>query len=317
MTKQTTTTTVPVKNAPKVPDHVEKLQSALAADSVKNQLVNALGKNCGSFVASLIDLYNTDSALKQCDPNAVIREALRAAVLHLPITKALGYAFIIPYSRKKKDENGREYRVKEPTFQIGYKGLIQLAQRTGQYRTINADVIYEGEMRKVSKLTGEVALDGEKKSDKVVGYFAYFELLNGFRKTLFVMVEDMAKRAKAFSQAIKYDNEVTMDTLLNLAKLPVTEYNGKIGWTGNFHDMAIKTCLRSLLSKYGYLSVEMQNAIQSDDDVKEIEEVGDDAANDRLLNAGPKAMNFEEVDFVDVGARPAAAEVEQKRDCGF
>jgi len=317
MTKQVpTTTTVPAKNAPKVPNHVERLQAALSADSVRSQFVNAVGKNSGAFVASLIDLYNSDSSLKQCDPNAVIREALRAAVLHLPITKALGYAFIIPYTKKKKDENGREYRVKEPSFQIGYKGLIQLAQRTGQYRTINADVIYEGEMRKVSKLTGEVALDGEKKSDKVVGYFAYFELLNGFRKTLFVMVEDMAKRAKAFSQAIKYDSEVTVDTLLNLAKLPVTEYNGKIGWTGNFHDMAIKTCLRSLLSKYGYLSVEMQNAIQSDDEPQNVD-FCEDTASDRRLDAGPQDVNFEDATFVEVGAPAMEAEAEQKRDCGF
>lgn len=83
------------------------------------------------------------------------------------------------------------------------QGYIQLAMRTGQYRTINADFVYEGEMRKVSKLTGEIALDGEKKSDKIIGYFCYFELLNGFNKTLFVSVEDMAAYALRYSPSFK------------------------------------------------------------------------------------------------------------------
>ena len=252
----------------KKPKGVDILKSMLNAESVQAQFKNALGKNSGTFVASVIDLYNGDVNLQKCEPKQVVMEALKAAVLHLPINKALGYAFIIPFNNSKKekytDEHGneRERRIKvtEPTFQIGYKGLIQLAMRTGQYRTLNADVVYEGELRKVNKLTGEIAFDGERTSDKVVGYFCYFELLNGFAKTLFMTVEQMAQHAKRFSKGLK---ETTVEALISQAALPVSDSNA-VGWMGNFHGMAIKTVIRNLLGKYGYLSIEMQNAIASD-----------------------------------------------------
>ena len=95
----------------------------------------------------------------------------------------MGFAYIIPFNNSIK-VNGAWTKKKTPTFQLGYKGYIQLAMRTGQYRTINADVVYEGELQKVSKLTGEISFEGEKSSDKIIGYFCYFELLNGF-KTLY------------------------------------------------------------------------------------------------------------------------------------
>lgn len=183
---------------PKVNPKTLALKNVLSTDSVKEQFKNALGKNADTFIASVIDLFNSDSKLRECNPKQVVMEALKAAVLHLPINKSLGFAYIIPYSNSypKKDEYGRDMigqdgkkiweKKLEPTFQLGYKGYIQLAMRTGQYRTLNADVVYEGEVRKVSKLTGEIAFDGDKKSDKVIGYFCYFELLNGFAKTLYM-----------------------------------------------------------------------------------------------------------------------------------
>lgn len=245
---------------------VDILKGILNAPSVMEQFRNALAKNAPTFVASVIDLYNTDSNLQLCEPKAVVMEALKAAVLHLPINKALGYAYIIPFNntKKVKDEKGIERYVKvmEPTFQLGYKGYIQLAMRTGQYRTLNADVVYEGEVRKVSKLTGEIAFDGEKVSDKVVGYFCYFELLNGFSKTLYVTVEQMAKHAKRYSKGLKKDT--TVEQLLALAVLPVQDDSKTVGWLGNFHAMGVKTVVRNLLSKYGYLSIEMQQAFADD-----------------------------------------------------
>lgn len=134
--------------------------------------------------------------------------------------------------------------------------------RTGQYRNINADVVYEGELRKVDKLSGTIDFGGERKSDKVVGYFAYIELLNGFSKTLYMSVEDMAKYAKKYSPGLKFDTKCTPESLMKLAnEEPKT---GMVGWQGNFNDMAQKTVIRRLLSKYGYLSVEMQDAISRD-----------------------------------------------------
>ena len=260
---------------PKVNPKTLALKNVLSTDSVKEQFKNALGKNADTFIASVIDLFNSDSKLRECNPNQVVMEALKAAVLHLPINKSLGFAYIIPYSNSypKKDEYGRDMigqdgkkiweKKLEPTFQLGYKGYIQLAMRTGQYRTLNADVVYDGEVRKVSKLTGEIAFDGEKKSDKVIGYFCYFELLNGFAKTLYMTVDQMANHAKRYSKGLK--KEITVDQLKALADLPVsTDDNKTVGWLGNFHSMGVKTVVRNLLSKFGYLSVEMQTAIADD-----------------------------------------------------
>lgn len=191
MTQQATGTAVVSAGGqmPATTKKIDVLKNMLSAPSVVEQFKNALAKNSSTFIASIIDLYNSDSNLQLCEPKAVVMEALKAAVLKLPINKALGYAYIIPYNNSKKDpKTGGYVKVMEPTFQLGYKGYIQLAERSNQYRTINADVVYEGELRKVNKLTGEIAFDGDKTSDKVVGYFCYFELLNGFSKTLYMTV---------------------------------------------------------------------------------------------------------------------------------
>lgn len=321
MAQQATTQVVPTATSQagqvaKKQRGVDLLKNMLNAESVQAQFKNALGKNSGTFVASVIDLYNGDKSLQQCEPKAVVMEALKAAVLHLPINKALGYAFIIPFNNNRKvkytDEQGGERerwdKVMEPTFQIGYKGLIQLAMRTGQYRTLNADAVYEGELRKVNKLTGEIAFDGERTSDKVVGYFCYFELLNGFSKTLYMTVEQMAMHAKRFSKGLK--KETTVESLINLAALPVSDSN-TVGWMGNFHGMAIKTVIRNLLSKYGYLSVEMQNAIADDYEGETTGSTPEDQT--------PVVMDAEAVEYEDVsqqGQLPAPA-APQEVDPGY
>ena len=321
MAQQATTQVVPTATSQagqvaKKQRGVDLLKNMLNAESVQAQFKNALGKNSGTFVASVIDLYNGDKSLQQCEPKAVVMEALKAAVLHLPINKALGYAFIIPFNNNRKvkytDEQGVERerweKVMEPTFQIGYKGLIQLAMRTGQYRTLNADAVYEGELRKVNKLTGEIAFDGERTSDNVVGYFCYFELLNGFAKTLYMTVEQMAMHAKRFSKGLK--KETTVESLINLAALPVSDSNA-VGWMGNFHGMAIKTVIRNLLSKYGYLSVEMQNAIADDYEGETTGSTPEDQT--------PVVMDAEEVVYEDVsqqGQLPAPA-APQEEDPGY
>lgn len=322
MAQQATTQVVPTATSQagqvaKKQRGVDLLKNMLNAESVQTQFKNALGKNSGTFVASVIDLYNGDKSLQQCEPKAVVMEALKAAVLHLPINKALGYAFIIPFNNSRKvkytDEQGVERerweKVMEPTFQIGYKGLIQLAMRTGQYRTLNADAVYEGELRKVNKLTGEIAFDGERTSDKVVGYFCYFELLNGFAKTLYMTVEQMAMHAKRFSKGLK--KETTVESLISLAALPVSD-SSTVGWMGNFHGMAIKTVIRNLLSKYGYLSVEMQNAIADDYEGETTGSTPEDQT--------PVVLDAETVVYEDVsqqGQLPAPAAAPQEVDPGY
>lgn len=300
----TTQSSTAVAAAPK---KVDVLKNMLNAPSVMEQFNNALAKSAPTFVASVIDLYNGDTNLQQCEPKAVVMEALKAAVLKLPINKALGYAFIIPFNNSVKDDKGNWVKKMVPTFQMGYKGYIQLAMRTGQYRTINADVVYEGELRKANKLTGEIAFDGEKKSDKVVGYFCYFELLNGFSKTLYMTVEQMAEHAKRYSKGLK--KETTVESLLNLSNLPVAPDSKTVGWMGNFHGMAVKTVIRNLLGKYGYLSVEMQQAIVNDTE-------GDTSENrDYLVHENGNAQVFDATDVqyeeVSTGtATPQAAPVD-------
>lgn len=241
---------------------IDTLKSMLDAPSVQAQFKNALGAHKDNFIASLIDLYTGDKSLQTCKQAAVVAEALRAATLQLPLNKALGFSYIVVYNNSKKVGDSW---VKEPTptFLLGYKGYIQLAMRTGQYKTINADVVYEGEITQVNKLTGEIDFNGERLSDTVIGYFCYFELLNGFSKTLFVTLEDMAAYAKKFSPSIA--RTTTVDMLIAKANAPIDAQGKKsVGWEGSFNDMAIKTVIRRLLSKYGYLSVEMQEALTKD-----------------------------------------------------
>lgn len=216
---------------------IERLKNILAAQSVREQFESVLKENSGAFVASIIDLYNTDRTLQMCDPKNVVMEALKAASLKLPINKQLGFAWIVPY----RDGKTGQYI---PTFQLGYKGYIQLCMRTGAYRYINADVVYEGELVKHDKLTGEIEIDPTKRtSDKKIGYFAFIETLNGFRKTLYMTVEEVTKHAQQFSKSFNSKNSV---------------------WASDFDAMALKTCLRLLLSKYGIMSVEMQRAYIDD-----------------------------------------------------
>lgn len=275
--------------------NLDTLKRVLNADSVMTQFKNALSKNASTFVASLIDLYSSDSKLQLCDPNQVVKEALKAAVLHLPINKALGQAFIIPFYNTVTDEKGNRVKKYEPVFQIGYKGLYQLAMRTGKYAIINADVVYEGELQRTSKLTGEIDVEGRKMSEKVVGYFAYIQLVDGYHKALYMSVEDMAAHAKRYSKAIAYNKGVTIDTLLNLSKLPVNADSTQVGWQGNFHAMAIKTVLRNLLGKYGYLTVSLQEGITSDTQ-------GDteDKPDVTVVAQSPEAFDDTDVEYEDV-----------------
>jgi recombination protein RecT len=215
---------------------IDRLKNILAAESVQEQFKSVLRENAGAFVASIIDLYNTDRTLQMCDPKNVVMEALKAASLKLPINKQLGFAWIVPY----KNKQGQYI----PTFQLGYKGYIQLCMRTGAYKYINADVVYEGELVKHDKLTGEIEIDPEKRTgDKKVGYFAFIETLNGFRKTLYMSVDEVTKHAQQYSKSYGSKNSV---------------------WATDFDAMALKTCLRLLLSKYGIMSVEMQQAYIQD-----------------------------------------------------
>lgn len=245
---------------------VDVLKGILKADSVEEQFRNALGKSSQAFVASIISLYNGNPLLQQCEPRQVVMEALKAATLGLPIDPNLGFSWVIPYNNSFKLPNGSYEKRMTPTFQIGSKGYIQLAMRTGQYRTINSDVVYEGEMQTVDKLTGEINFQGERKNDKVTGYFAYMEMLNGFSKTLYMSREQVETHAKRHSKG----------------------YNSKSSpWGSDFDEMALKTVVKRLLSKYGYLSIEMAGAVS--------DETNGDAMTDR-----DRAIESSDTQVIDI-----------------
>lgn len=215
---------------------IARLKRALDSDSVQRQFQNALKENSNLFCASLIDLYASDKYLQECEPKDVIMEALKAATLKLPINKALGFYYIVPFRNNKLQKV-------IPTGIIGYKGFLQLAQRTGQYRYINADAIFEGEHVEVDRLTGEVFFSDQATSEKAIGYFAHIEMISGFRKTTFWSIEQVERHAKRYSKSYHKSNSP---------------------WKTEFDSMAIKTVLRHLLTRYGVMSVDMINAISYD-----------------------------------------------------
>ncbi|WP_079475592.1 recombinase RecT [Marinococcus halophilus] len=199
------------------------LKALLESPTVKKRFEENLGKRSSQFMTSILNLYNSEKMLKKCDPMSVISSAMVAATMDLPVDKNLGYAYIVPYGNTA-------------TFQIGYKGLIQLALRTGQYRNINVIEVHEGELQKWDKLTEEMEIDFEaKESDKVIGYAGFFELINGFRKTVYWSKEQIEAHKNKFSKS-------------------------GFGWKNDWDAMAKKTVIRNMLSKWGILSIDMQTA---------------------------------------------------------
>jgi recombination protein RecT len=204
--------------------------------------------------------------LQKAEPMSVISSAMIAATLDLPVDKNLGYAWIVPYGGRAQ-------------FQLGYKGYIQLALRSGQYRFINVTPIHEGELKKWNPLTEEIEIDfEERKSDVIVGYAAYFELLNGFRKTIYWTREQVEKHRKKFSKS-------------------------DFGWKNDWDAMAMKTVLKSLLSKWGILSIEMQKAVIEDNDDREVKDITEEADEN--------IIEYEIVDEQD--AQPETKEAEPQK----
>lgn len=208
-------------------------------DQVKQKFQELLGKRSTAFITSVLQIVASNDLLAKAEPSSVYHAAAVAATLDLPLNNALGFAYIIPFNKWEKDGTQRTLA----QFQIGYKGLIQLAQRSGQFKTISAAPIYEGQLVESDPLMGFRFDFTKKESDTVIGYAAYFSLLNGFEKTLYMTIDDLNKHGLRFSQTFK---------------------KGYGLWKDDFHSMAIKTTLKLLLAKYAPLSVEMQRAVISD-----------------------------------------------------
>ena len=282
-------------------------EKQLAIASVKNlvengyyqqQMKRALGDNAGSFATSIMEVVTNDSALLQCDPSALMQEAMKAASLKLPVNKQLGYAYLLPFRDNKKG-------IMVPTLIIGYKGYIQLAIRSGIYKSINADIVYEGELQGYDKLSGLVSLDGERKSDKVVGYFAYFDI-NGFKKTWYMTLEEMAKYAVRYAPTMRGKDYKNLMEMAQKQSDAGVAGNG-VGWNADFNSMACKTVLRRLLGKYGYLSPEMQQAYINEVDA-EARAMGQ---RDEMNNADKQTIDLQDADATEV-VDTATGEVKQE-----
>ena len=225
-------------------------------------LQNTMKENKGAFTTSLMELFTSDPQLMQCDPNALMGEAVKAAGLRLPINKQLGQAYIVVFNNKDK-ETGKI--IPTPTLIIGTKGYINLALRTNKYININKGTVYEGEFMGFDKVTGSLDISGEKISDVPVGYFAYFKQKSGFEKIMYMTIDDVCKFAKTYAPTVKF-SKITWQELKELAiKQSVEGKGGGLGWYAGFQDMAEKTVLRQLLSSWGELSVDAEQVINADE----------------------------------------------------
>lgn len=232
-------------------DKPKTLASLLQSDMVKKRLEDILGKRSSTFSTSVIQIANSNDLLKKADPQSVLNSALLATTLELPLNNSLGFAYIVPFNNKQKDGT---FKV-EAQFQLGAKGLQQLAVRSGQYKDLYAKAVYEGQVVEDDSFLGYHFEWKNKISDTVIGYASYFKLTSGFESIFYMSVEEIINHAKKYSQTFK-------------------RYGTGL-WKDDFDKMAKKTVLKLLLnSGKAPLSVEMQNAVTADQAV--IKEYNDD-----------------------------------------
>lgn len=205
---------------------------------IKTKIEQLVGKNSATFATSVMQIANSNTMLRTADPTSIFNAACMAATLNLPLQNGLGFAYIVPF------KNNKERKV-EAQFQIGYKGFIQLAQRSGQFKRLVALPVYKNQLLKKDFING-FEFDWEQEPEKdenPIGYYAYFKLVNDFSAELYMSHNDVVKHAQRYSQTFKKGFGV---------------------WHDNFESMALKTVLKLLLSKQAPLSVEMQQAVLAD-----------------------------------------------------
>lgn len=254
---------------------IGQVKNFLAQDSVKNRFNEVLGQKSSQYMASIVNVVSGSEQLQKCEAKTILSAAFVAASYDLPIDSNLGFSAIVPYYDGKN-------KVYKAQFQMMYKGFVQLAIRSGSYENMNVSEVYEDEIVSYNPITGELELvtDFSKcqlrkngNREKIAGYYAWFKLLTGFRKELYMTVEECRNHAIQYSASYRKDLEKGWTSSK---------------WSTDFDAMAKKTVLKLLLSRWGMLSIEMQKAIQDDqkvyddnengtyaDNVKEVEEVPD------------------------------------------
>lgn len=251
-------------NAPKPTMDVSRItpsagtfRALLNTEENKRRFREILGEMSGAFIASVAAYYFQSPDLQACDPNSVVAASINAASLRLFVDKTLGYACIVPFNNKKTGK-------KEAQFQVMWKGYVQLAQRTGQYAAVNAQPVYEGEIRSFNRFTGAPVF-GERIGDKVIGYLAYFRLINGFEKYIYKTVDEVTAHGKRYSK--QFDNQFGH-------------------WKTNPEAMGCKTVIKELIGKWGPTSSEIQKAMEAelphDDSADELVEIQSPQTNGHI-----------------------------------
>lgn len=212
------------------------IKAFLANPDIQQRMNDLLKERASEFATSILAAVQNDKNLAICEPATIFSAAMTAASLNLPINSNLGFAYLIPYKNNKLG-------VWQAQFQMGWKGFVQLAQRTGQYRTIGATEVYEGQLIDENPVLGNTFDWKAKKSDKVVGYLAMFQLTTGFEKSLYMTTEQLQKHGLKFSQSYK---------------------KGYGLWKDDFHSMALKTVIKLLISKFGPMNTSVSKAVEFD-----------------------------------------------------
>ena len=252
-------------NKPTAPNVTALVNTFLDRDGLRKRFDELLGKRSPQFISSIVSMVNADQKMQQafCEaPMTVIQSALKAATFDLPIDQNLGYAHIVPFKNYKKDLGTKKM---EATFILGWKGMHQLALRTGAYKTINVVDIREGELKKYNRLTEEVDIDfiedeTEREKHPVIGYVGYYRLVNGAEKTVYMSVKQIENHEKKFRKG---------DSM-------------GCGWQNDWDAMARKTVYRILIGKWGVMSIDYQTA----DEGKQLADViAEDAKAETIMDA--------------------------------
>jgi recombination protein RecT len=219
------------------------MNAMLDGENLRNRFNDLLGKRAPQFISSIVSLVNSDKNMQQAfyeSPMTVIQASLKAASFDLPVDQNLGYAYIVPFNNFNKDSGTSKM---EATFILGWKGMHQLAIRTGAYKTINVVDVREGELKSYNRLTEEIEIEfiedeDERESKPVIGYVGYYRLVNGTEKTIYMTVKQIENHEKKFRKG---------------------KYQGK-GWRDDWDAMARKTVYRRLIGKWGVMSIEYQTS---------------------------------------------------------
>lgn len=279
-----------VNNSLAKQDQSMKLSVYLQNDAVKKQINQVVGgKNGTRFISSIVSAVQSTPALQECTSPSIVNAALLGEALNLSPSPQLGQFYMVPFDNKKKG-------CKEAQFQLGYKGYIQLAKRSGVYKKINVISIKEGELISYNPLEEELEVnliedDYERENTPTIGYYAMFEEVNGYRHSIYWSKQKMLAHAEKYSFAFYKNGGAKSLELLEQGKIPEKDlWKYSSFWFKDFDGMAHKTMLRQLISKWGTMSIDLQKAIdkdmaviQEDGSTDYVENVADEIDNDNVV----------------------------------